>query len=88
MESSAHNRPSTSERSRRGHDPIRIAHENLAISGPVAQEEGILARSYERFLGLPVAVVLAMMWVAGVALLGSCALTLYLLGSSLLHILN
>jgi hypothetical protein len=88
MESSAYNHPSTSERSRRGHDPTRIAHENRALSGPVAQEEGILARSYERFLGLPVSIVLAMMWVAGVALLGSCAVTLHLLGSSLLHILN
>jgi hypothetical protein len=35
-----------------------------------------------------VAGVLAVMWVAGAALLGSCALTLYLLGSSLLQILN
>jgi hypothetical protein len=32
--------------------------------------------------------VLALMWVAGAALVGSCALTLFLLGSSLLRILS
>jgi hypothetical protein len=37
---------------------------------------------------LPVASVLAVMWVAGVALMGSCALTLYLLGSLLLQTLT
>jgi hypothetical protein len=35
-----------------------------------------------------VVVILAAMWVAGVALLGSCALILYLFGSSLLQILT
>ena len=46
------------------------------ISGPIAQ-------AYERFLGMPALVVLAVMWVAGAALLGSCALALYTVGSLL-----
>jgi hypothetical protein len=49
---------------------------------------GIVARAYERFLELPVAIVLAATWVAGVALLGTCALILYLFGSLLLRILT
>ena len=36
-----------------------------------------MGQAYERFLGLPPAFVLAVMWVAGVALLGSIALLLY-----------
>src|SRR4028119_2229855 len=36
-----------------------------------------LGRTYERFLGLPPAVVFAVLWMAGVALLGSIALVLY-----------
>jgi len=89
MESSGNDYPSTSERARRLHGPTRIAREDRALSGHVEQEEGPVVSSYERwFLELPVAGVLAVMWVAGAALLGSCALTLYLLGSSLLRILN
>jgi hypothetical protein len=88
MESSGHAHPSTSERVRRSHGPPRIAHEARALSVHVEQEEGPLLSSYERVLELPVAGVLAVMWVAGAALLGSCALTLYLLGSSLLQILT
>jgi len=42
-----------------------------------------LGGAYERFLEMPVPVVLAVLWVAGVALLGSCVLMLYLLGTSL-----
>ncbi len=39
-----------------------------------------LGRTYERFLGLPPAFVLAVLWLAGVALLGSIALVLYSTG--------
>ena len=39
-----------------------------------------VGRTYERFLGLPPAFVLAVMWVAGAALLGSIALALYWTG--------
>ena len=44
-----------------------------------------MARAYERFLGLPVVVVLAVMWVAGATLLGSLALALYIVSSVLLR---
>jgi hypothetical protein len=39
-----------------------------------------IGRAYERFLVLPPAFVLTVMWVAGVALLGSIALMLYSVG--------
>ncbi len=42
-----------------------------------------VGQAYERFLELPVVVVLAVMWVAGVALLGSVALVLYSAGWAL-----
>ncbi len=42
-----------------------------------------IGQAYERFLGLPPALVLAVMWVAGVALLGSVALVLYSAGWAL-----
>ena len=44
-----------------------------------------MARAYEGFLGLPVLVVLAVMWAAGAVLLGSCALAVYVVGSVLLR---
>jgi hypothetical protein len=40
----------------------------------------MVGQAYERFLELPVVVVLAVMWVAGAALLGSVALALYSAG--------
>ena len=43
-----------------------------------------IGRAYERFLEMPVVVVLAVMWVAGAALLTSCALALYLAVSMLI----
>jgi hypothetical protein len=45
----------------------------------------MVARAYEGFLGLPVLVSLAAMWVAGAALLGSCVLVLYMVGSLLVQ---
>ena len=88
MEFSGYAHPSTSERVRRLHGLPRIAHGARALGGHVEQEEGPVVSSYERFLEMPVAGVLAVMWMAGAALLGSCAMTLYLLGSLLLQILN
>ena len=50
-----------------------------------APTTGRMVRAYEGFLGLPVWVVLAAMWVAGAMLLGSCALVVYVVGSVLLR---
>jgi hypothetical protein len=35
-------------------------------------------RTYERFLGLPVAVVVGVLWLVGAVLAATCALVLYL----------
>ena len=44
-----------------------------------------MGRVYEeRFLGMPVAAVLVTMWLAGAAIMGSCALLLYLAVSELI----
>ena len=51
-----------------------------ATPAPISER---MARAYEGFLGMPVGVVLALMWVAGAALLGSCALVLYIVGTVL-----
>ena len=79
-------------------DAAQAVHTNVFVS--TAEAEGIAAgststaaptppkrmvRAYERFLGLPVLVVLAVLWVAGAALLGSGALALYMVGSVLLR---
>jgi hypothetical protein len=88
MESPAYTHPSTSEWPPGGHGLTRISYEDRTLDGHARQEAGLVVRSYERFLELPVAIVLALMWVAGAALVGSCALTLYLSGSSLLRILS
>jgi hypothetical protein len=37
-----------------------------------------IVRAYERFLEMPATFVLGVMWLAGVALVGSCALVVYL----------
>lgn len=44
-----------------------------------------IAHVYERFLEMPVGVVLTLVWLAGAAFLGSCALVLYAVGSVLLR---
>ncbi len=46
-----------------------------------------LERAYERFLELPVPVILAVLWLVGMVLLGSCVLAFYLYGSALVRIL-
>jgi nucleoside phosphorylase len=74
----------------------RAAHTTNALA-PMARAEGSVvgpsnapasapkrsARVYEGFLEMPVLVVLVVMWVGGAALLGSCALALYMAGSLL-----
>jgi hypothetical protein len=49
-------------------------------------QDGFIGVAYERFLEMPVSVVLAVLWVLGMALLGSCVLTLYVLGTSLVGV--
>ena len=51
------------------------------------REKNWVARVYERFLELPVAVVLAVLWLGGMVLLGSCMLGIYLYGSALVRML-
>ena len=52
---------------------------------PVTEaSDGLLGIAYERFLEMPVTVVLVVLWVGGVALLGSCVLMLYALATLLL----
>ncbi len=46
-------------------------------SKAAADSPHAVGRTYERFLELPPAFVLAVMWLAGAALLGSIALVLY-----------
>ena len=43
----------------------------------------IIGRAYEGFLELPVLVVLGVLWVAGVAMFGSCVLVAYAIISTL-----
>ena len=62
-----------------------IAEGKTAGSSSAAPTSRRTARSYEGFLGLPVWVVLGVVWLAGAALLGSCALALWVLGSLLVH---
>ena len=45
--------------------------------------QGVAGRVYERFLRLPVLVVLLGMWLLGEALLGSCVLALYFLWAAI-----
>jgi hypothetical protein len=44
-----------------------------------------MAQVYERFLELPVAVVLAVLWLAGAVIEVLCVLVLYLVGAALLQ---
>jgi hypothetical protein len=47
-------------------------------------ESSVPSRAFERFLEMPVAFVLVVMWLAGASLMGSCALVLYLAVSALI----
>ena len=51
-----------------------------SVGGEYKQRKEEAANAYEGFLELPQAVVLLVLWVAGVALIGSCALVLYWVG--------
>ena len=51
-----------------------------------APESRGIGLAYERFLELPVVVVLLVMWVSGTVLLGACALVVYAAVSALVGI--
>ena len=57
--------------------PRSVANEG-AVRGPA-----LLGRTYERFLEMPVPIVLVVMWLAGAALIGVFVLALYLAWSLL-----
>ncbi len=65
-------------------DAAGIAAGSPSIAAPTPKR---MVLAYERFLGMPVWVVLALMWAAGAALLGSCALVTYMVGSLVLQAL-
>jgi hypothetical protein len=60
--------------SRRKPHPPHTPLLDLTTAAPVPRGIG---PGYERFLELPVAVVLLVMWAAGAVLLGACALVVY-----------
>lgn len=47
------------------------------------RRKGWIQRAYEKFLELPVPVVLILLWLAGLIVLSLCAFVLYLYGSAL-----
>jgi hypothetical protein len=47
-----------------------------------------IEQAYRRFLELPVPLVLVVLWFAGLAILGSLGLVLYLYGASLVRVLT
>ena len=56
---------------------------------PVAEASGgLLGSIYEGFLGLPVPVVLTVLWLGGLTLLGSCVLALYALATLLAQVVT
>lgn len=70
-----------------------LTHADVSVlpEGPAGAEDrssgkraGRIGRAYERFLELPVPIVLAVLWAVGAAVLGSCAAALYLFLSLLL----
>ena len=57
----------------------------VGSSGASIPTSGRIAHAYEQFLEMPVGAVLALVWLAGAAFLGSCALMLFAVGSVLLR---
>ncbi len=54
-----------------------IKHERPLLRQSAPKHDPPLAWVYERFFELPVPVILAVMWLAGAALIGACVLLLY-----------
>ncbi len=61
--------------------------EHWSIGGEYKQRKEEAADAYEGFFELPPAVVLLVLWTAGVALIGLCALVLYLVGRVLVGLI-
>ncbi len=62
--------------------------QNSSLEGQRTQDYslpsgGFPGVAYERFVQMPVPVVLTVLWVAGMVLLSSCVLVLYMLGTLL-----
>lgn len=51
------------------------------------RRKGWIQRTYEKFLELPVPVVLFLLWLAGLIVLSLCVFVLYLYGSALVQII-
>lgn len=66
-----------------GSEPRTEAHSNIDLS--MDGQSGILERAYERFLRLPVAMVLVALWLCGMVLLGAGTMLLYLVGALLVR---
>ena len=63
-----------------GHDyhmEIKTERDHPLLMQSAPKHDPPLTRVYKRFLELPVPVVLALMWLAGAALLSVCGLVLY-----------
>lgn len=63
------------------HKPKRLA--TTCMMTWILMRNGRIVWAHERFLELPVAVVLVVLWLAGIGLAGFCALALYLCWISL-----
>ncbi len=64
--------------------PVRPRTSSSSNAGAPLSSVGMLGGAYERFLEMPVAFVLGVLWLAGAALIGSGVLALYLAVSALL----
>jgi hypothetical protein len=53
-----------------------------------ARIERAIEQTYQRFLELPVPLVLVVLWFAGLAILGSVGLVLYVYAASLMRVLT
>ena len=66
--------------------PTTTKGSTASVKNPSATSLSVVrvSSAYEQSLDLPVAIVLGVMWLLGVALMGSCALLLYLAVSALI----
>ena len=65
---------------------LNVSKLRVIFKGPRVKHT--IGQVYERFLKLPVPLVLAVLWFAGLVILGSLGLVLYVYGASLVRILT